>query len=144
VPDSDGSLLPKPIAILDWKLDPNAPPKVLVQWSNAFPEDSTWETLSDMIAAYPELHLEDKVPMDGEGDVTYEERLQPNEEVIEAQVEKELDLEETIPQTRAKRTILRPKWLNGYGKLLSTQQLLLAPCTAFKYTLALVKSRSVT
>lgn len=39
--ESDGSPLPKPIAILDWKFDPNAPPKVLVQWSNTFLEDST-------------------------------------------------------------------------------------------------------
>jgi len=68
-----------------------------------------------MIVAYPELHLEDKVSLDGEWDVTYEEeRLQPTEEMIEAQVEKDLDLEETVPQTRPKRTILRPKWLNGY------------------------------
>jgi len=43
-----------------------------------------------------------------------EEVQEPNEEEIEALVNEVVNLEEAAPQTRAKRTIQRPKWLNGY------------------------------
>ncbi|MCI43311.1 hypothetical protein A2U01_0064548, partial [Trifolium medium] len=58
-----------PIAVLDWKYEPNSVTKVLIQWSHTFPEDASWESLTDMTKAYPNFHLEDKVIVDGEGDV---------------------------------------------------------------------------
>jgi hypothetical protein len=87
-----------PIAILDWKIENNVPSQVLVQWSNSFPEDSTWESLSDMIAAYPELHLEDKVFSDGDRDVMNQQEVQVEEEV-------------EIATTRPKRKVTIPKRL---------------------------------
>jgi Spy/CpxP family protein refolding chaperone len=43
-----------------------------------------------------------------------EEAQQPNEEEIEAVLNEVVNLEEASPQTRAKRTRQRPKWLTGY------------------------------
>jgi hypothetical protein len=100
---------PRPIAILDWKNEPPAPPKVLVQWSNTFPEDSTWETVSEMTKAFPNLHLEDKVPVDGEWDVMNLGDMSGTQSSEENESQKE-----TIPKGRAKRNKLRPKWMNDY------------------------------
>jgi hypothetical protein len=70
-----------PIAFLDKQVAAGRPPKVLVQWSNSFPEDATWETLADIEASFPNLDLEDKVIADGVGDVTtQDEEQQPNED----------------------------------------------------------------
>jgi hypothetical protein len=80
-----------PIAFLDKQVAAGRPPKVLVQWSNSFPEDATWETLADIETSFPNLDLEDKVMADGVGDVTaQEEEQQPNED-------------------RPKRSIVKPK-----------------------------------
>jgi hypothetical protein len=69
-----------PIAFPDKQVVAGSSPKVLVQWSNSFPEDATWETLADIEASFPNLDLEDKVIADGVGDVTaQEEEQQPNE-----------------------------------------------------------------
>jgi len=99
----------RPIAILAWKNEPPTPPKVLVQWSNTFPEDSTWEAVSDMAKAFPDLHLEDKVPVDGEWDVMNLGDVSGTQSNKEDEIQ-----EETTPMGRAKRKKLRPKWLNDY------------------------------
>jgi len=102
LPNHTTTLLPYPVAVLDWRTTPDSPTQVLIQWSNAFPEDSTLEDLVAMKAAYPDLHLEDKVLVQEEGDVT-EEMQQPNEEEIEAEVNEVVDLEEAVTPTQAKR-----------------------------------------
>lgn len=46
-----GHLLLEPIAILDRRITKrgnHAATQVLVQWSNSFPEDATWEFLHDL------------------------------------------------------------------------------------------------
>lgn len=50
---------PKPMVILDRKIAQGnkAITKVLVQWSNAGPEDATWEVLYVLQAKYPDLHV---------------------------------------------------------------------------------------
>jgi len=115
LPDHTTVPLPYPVAVLDWRNAPNSTTQVLIQWSNAFPEDATWEDLVVIKAAYPDFHLEDKVLIQGEEDVMdLEEVQEPNEEEIEAHVNEVVDLEEVAPQTRAKRARQRPKWLTGY------------------------------
>ena len=51
-----GQLLLEPIAILDRRLVKRgrvAATQVLVQWSNSFPEDATWEYLQDLKLQFP-------------------------------------------------------------------------------------------
>ncbi|XP_071926915.1 uncharacterized protein [Coffea arabica] len=51
-----GQLLLEPIAILDRRLVKRgraAATQVLVQWSNSFPEDATWEYLQDLQLQFP-------------------------------------------------------------------------------------------
>jgi hypothetical protein len=112
--------------VLDWKTNGELPPQVLIQWSDALPEDATWESLPDMQIAYPNLHLEDKVLLEGDRDVMYyEEEQGVNEEEIEAQISHEA--EESIPQGRPQRAHLRPKWLNGYVTALSPKGIMKSP-----------------
>jgi nitrate reductase assembly molybdenum cofactor insertion protein NarJ len=56
----------QPLAILDWKQDSD---QVLIQWTGLYPEDATWESLEEIKKAYPHLHLEDKVFLEGGRDV---------------------------------------------------------------------------
>ena len=49
--DADGVISKEPIAILDRKINKHrskAITEVLVQWSNCFPEDATWECLYEL------------------------------------------------------------------------------------------------
>ncbi|GAU35886.1 hypothetical protein TSUD_383780 [Trifolium subterraneum] len=108
--ESETTLETRPIAILDWKFENNTASKVLVQWSNSFPEDSTWELVTDMIAEYPELHLEDKVSFD-EGRDVMDQQEQMEEGV---NIQTEVDLEEINLQARPKRTVFKPKKLDDY------------------------------
>ncbi|MCI64959.1 hypothetical protein A2U01_0086217, partial [Trifolium medium] len=38
---SSSTTRPTPVAVLDWKTNGDLPPQVLIQWSDAFPEDAT-------------------------------------------------------------------------------------------------------
>lgn len=67
-----------------------------------FHGDATWELLSEIRVKYAALHLKDKVIDEAEGDVTAQE------------VEEEEENTENIPQVRAKRNRLKPKWLKDY------------------------------
>jgi hypothetical protein len=60
----------QPLTILDWKEGlRQSSPQVLVQWAGLYPEDATWESLEEIQKAYPHLHLEDKVFLEGGRDV---------------------------------------------------------------------------
>ncbi|MCI47039.1 hypothetical protein A2U01_0068280, partial [Trifolium medium] len=83
---SDSTAIPISAAVVASKSATDAPTQILVQWSNAYPEDATWESLPDMMATFPKLHLEDKVFSDANDDVMYQEEEQiANEEDIDAQ-----------------------------------------------------------
>jgi hypothetical protein len=73
-------------------------PIVLIQWSNAFSEDATWELLSEIKEQFPELHLEDKVYVEEERDVTDHHQAQ-----------------ELGVNTRPKRIVKLPYWLRGFA-----------------------------
>ena len=63
----------QPLAICDSRvvLQNGLPTRqVLVQWLGSSPEEATWEGLSEFQAAYPTYHLEDKVDLEEEGNVT--------------------------------------------------------------------------
>ncbi|KAK2387836.1 hypothetical protein QL285_061576 [Trifolium repens] len=42
-------------------------PQVLIQWANMLAKEATWEDLEDMKVNYPNLNLEDKVVLNGDG-----------------------------------------------------------------------------
>lgn len=53
-----GHLMMEPVAILGRRLVKRgraAATQVLVQWSNCFPEDSTWEYLQDLQRQFPQF-----------------------------------------------------------------------------------------
>ncbi|GAU45976.1 hypothetical protein TSUD_401160 [Trifolium subterraneum] len=85
-----------PIAILAQQDAEGTSPKVLVQWSNSFPEDATWESLADIEAIFPNLDLEGKVSPDGERDVMDQINTdEPN-------------------KGRGKRTSVKPYWTRDF------------------------------
>ncbi|XP_071917026.1 uncharacterized protein [Coffea arabica] len=54
-----GQLMVEPIAVLDRRLVKRgrvAATQVLVQWSNSFPEDATWEYLQDLQLQFPHFN----------------------------------------------------------------------------------------
>ncbi|MCI11122.1 Ty3/gypsy retrotransposon protein, partial [Trifolium medium] len=57
----------QPLTILNWKTNADGTTSVLVQWEGLFPEDATWESLTELKALYPQLHLEDKVFLEAAG-----------------------------------------------------------------------------
>jgi hypothetical protein len=57
ISDKEGRMQIMPLAILDRKLmkkGNGAATAVLVQWSNLYPEDATWEDLSDLQKQFPD------------------------------------------------------------------------------------------
>ena len=55
--DKEGRMQIVPIAILDRKMikkDNRAVTTGLIQWSNLYPEDATWEDLEDLQQQFPE------------------------------------------------------------------------------------------
>ena len=57
--DEIGSLIKKPVAILDRRLVKKrgqAVFDVLIQWRNTFPEDSTWESFALLQQQYSDFH----------------------------------------------------------------------------------------
>lgn len=66
----DGYLVFEPAEILDtrWvRLGNRFTEESLVRWKQLPPEDATWEVSSDLSARFPNLNLEVKVPLQGEG-----------------------------------------------------------------------------
>ncbi|XP_061369429.1 uncharacterized protein LOC133312269 [Gastrolobium bilobum] len=58
----------QPLAILDSReVLVNGVPQQqhLIQWSATVPEDASWEAAADLRKTYPQLHLEDKVTVEG-------------------------------------------------------------------------------
>lgn len=90
----DNQPLVYPLAVLDWDVNPNNPPLALIQWSNTFPEDATWELASDTKDFYPNFHLEDKVFAEEERDIM---------DLSEARDDNDEDgIDDAIPQIWAK------------------------------------------
>ncbi|KAI4357207.1 hypothetical protein L6164_001171 [Bauhinia variegata] len=81
--------------------------KVLVQWDGLAPEDSTWESLTEILQAYPNLHLEDKVFLQHQAN----DRDELNDSENEVGLTNDFI---PAPQTRAKRNRIKPKWLRDY------------------------------
>lgn len=104
-----------PLAALDWKEEGDPPhTKIFVQWAGMYPEDATWEPLLEGKAAYPDLHLEDKVFLEAPRDVTTHEEAQDEETHNDTAEEENQEAMDLTPQIRAKRNKLRPKWLKDY------------------------------
>lgn len=64
----NGRLLPSPEKIIRAQLK-RGQWHVLVQWSEAKPEDATWEPLQQFTTSYPQFQLEDELFVEGGRDV---------------------------------------------------------------------------
>jgi hypothetical protein len=105
----DNSPVIQPVTALDWRLNSvSNKPEILVQWQGLYPEDTTWEDLAEMKQLYPNIHLEDKVLVQEDGNVMD----------LEAEEEDHMnsDNEELGPISlmRAQRNKTRPKWMNNF------------------------------
>jgi hypothetical protein len=67
-PMENGRLLPSPEKIIRARLK-RGQWHVLVQWSEAKPEDATWEPLQQFTASYPQFQLDDELFVEGGRDV---------------------------------------------------------------------------
>ncbi|GKC95454.1 hypothetical protein Tco_1160896 [Tanacetum coccineum] len=85
--------------------------QVLVQWSGSSPEEATWEWLSEFKAVYPSYHLEDKVIVEGVGNV-----MAKSDEPHDEEPTKPKDKEPTddTNKSRPKRATSRPVWFKDY------------------------------
>lgn len=43
--------------------------QVLVKWKDISKQEATWEDSEEMLQSYPNLNLEDKIALEGEGNV---------------------------------------------------------------------------
>ena len=108
-----------PLVILDVQGENVSDPhqtQVLVQWSGLAPEDSTWENLAQLLQDFPNIHLEDKVFVMGNGDDSMCMGEAQRETEYQSGAE---ELEPTNPQTadvneRPKRESRRPSYLDEY------------------------------
>ena len=62
----DHQPLIRPLVIVDHCRTQAGEKEVLVQWEGLLPQDATWESWAQLLVDYPELHLEDTVPFEGE------------------------------------------------------------------------------
>lgn len=68
--DKDGIIEPQQVAILDRRLvkyKGQPATQLLVQWSNSYPEDATWEWYKQLRAKFPEFGLCGQGPSQGGG-----------------------------------------------------------------------------
>uniref|UniRef100_A0A2N9HQL5 Reverse transcriptase n=1 Tax=Fagus sylvatica TaxID=28930 RepID=A0A2N9HQL5_FAGSY len=74
--DEEGSISFEPKYILDFRWVKRGKKRVqeaLVQWVGVAAEDATWEQYSDLEHQFPHLNLEDKIRLEGEGNVMTQE-----------------------------------------------------------------------
>ena len=99
-----------PLAILDWrKVEGSGNTQTLIQWQRLYPEDSTWESIQELLAEFPSLHLEDKVIVEGERDVM---NLNENGEPVNSE---DCEIDNPITHVKPKRNRARPKYLEDYA-----------------------------
>nr|KYP55632.1 Transposon Ty3-I Gag-Pol polyprotein [Cajanus cajan] len=99
-----------PVAILNWKMSsdtPNPQQLVLIQWEGLPLEEASWEPWSQIQAQF---HLEDKVTLDGEGDV----RPITDTTNVEPSIENQHAQESLETGTRTQRIRNKPFWLKDY------------------------------
>ena len=51
---------------------------MLIKWKGHPPSETTWEHYHDIVTVFPDFHLADKVPLDGEGSVMDPVSQRPN------------------------------------------------------------------
>ncbi|KAD6454163.1 hypothetical protein E3N88_08869 [Mikania micrantha] len=79
--DSSAQLILKPLQILDTRTVRRSDlviDQVLIQWEGLPKQAATWEDKIQSLRSFPNLHLEDKVKLKGDGNVMKEKILQPN------------------------------------------------------------------
>ncbi|GJR93541.1 ty3-gypsy retrotransposon protein [Tanacetum coccineum] len=113
--EHEGQPVEQPLAICATRvvLQKGVPTRqVLVQWSGSSPEEATWEWLSEFKAAYPSYHLEDKVIVEGLGNVTAEFDEPHDEEPTKP---KDKEPTDDTNKSRLKRATSRPVWFKDYA-----------------------------
>ncbi|GJW01569.1 ty3-gypsy retrotransposon protein [Tanacetum coccineum] len=112
--EHEGQPVEQPLAICATRvvLQKGVPARqVLVQWSGSSPEEATWEWLSEFKAAYPSYHLEDKVIVEGVGNVTAESGEPHDEEPTKP---KDKEPTDDTNKSRPMRAASRPVWFKDY------------------------------
>jgi len=102
----------KPLAIVASKVEGDPLQElVLVQWDGLFSEDSTWESLDQLLADFLELHLVDKVFFHRDGN----DMGQGQEEEIEMGSNPNEELVDQYSQhVKPKRKGEQPNWMKDY------------------------------
>jgi hypothetical protein len=75
--ESEGLVTLEPKWIIDFhwvKLGKKIVQEALVSWVGLHQEDATWERFSDLQNQFPHLNLEDKIRLEGEGNVVTQAR----------------------------------------------------------------------
>jgi len=97
----------QPLAVLDWRTSAESDVvEALIQWKGLYPEDTTWENLETLQRDYPTLHLEDKVFVEGKGDVMAQEEITEDH--------KEAELSNPTARSKPKRQSIKPKYFDDY------------------------------
>ena len=74
--DEEGSVSFEPKYLLDFRLVICGKKRIqeaLVQWVGVAAEDATWEQYSELAHQFPHLNLEDKIRLEGKGNVMTQE-----------------------------------------------------------------------
>ena len=111
---SHGQLIVSPLAILDYRYNsdnPDSPWEVLVQWEGLDPDETSWESWTQLSRDY---HLEGKVNFQG----PWDDRQRGVQQVIEVQQANPRqgtnNNTETQIEGRAKRIINKPSYLKDF------------------------------
>lgn len=106
--DNEPIITPLVILATKWASTDNGPELLaLVQWRGLLPEDTSWESWTQLKEEY---HLEDKVLLDVAGDVM----KQPQSKEAVDKMQTNTSKEQTNIHTRAKRELRIPHYLEDF------------------------------
>ena len=74
-----------------------------------YPEDATWESIPELLKEFPNLHLEDKVFVEGEGNV-----MAQDEDNDSVSIEDGFEKDNPAAKFKPKRSTNRLKYLEDY------------------------------
>lgn len=109
--DNEPIITPLVILATKWASTDNGPELLaLVQWRGLLPEDTSWESWTQLKEEY---HLEDKVLLEGHGNVMKDQEI-PQLQAIPAEASSEHTTKTTNMNQRQKRVVNKPQYLQDY------------------------------
>jgi len=95
---------------LDWREEQGLGKiQALIQWQGLYPEDATWESIPELLKEFPNLHLEDKVFVEGKGDV-----IAQDENNDSVSIEDGFEKDNLAAKFKPKPNTNKPKYLEDY------------------------------